>query len=797
MISKDNKFKSFNDAKDKIAFMKEADLPIDQKIWDWYQEWEEEELQMQSVAKKYPIYSHLKNQIGYTDELQNCIHKTVDELLKDGEGADKPGLLLGKIQSGKTRAFVGVMALCFDKGIDICVILTKGTKPLAEQTVLRMNADFYDFVDGKQQDPSIPEVKIYDIIEVKTGIPQYNLSSNKVIIVCKKEARNLEHLITLFNKNKKIIDNKKVLIIDDEADFAGHSFTSKDGKDKMLKITSLVNKFRGILKYCRLLNVTATPYSLYLQPDDEIIIDNGKVLPAKPRFTVLVPIHKDYVGGKQYFEDSQDPTSMYNSLYCAVSEKCMSVFRLPRANYLKNTYSLNILEIRLSVITYLMATAIRKIQNKGFYRSSFLVHIDIGKQSHSLQVDLLEAVIETVRVSLNLGNQQMNPIDYTSLNMIYSLLNLSIEAGKKEGVLPKDLLIPQQDEVQEEMKKILNQKDFRIVPVNSDNDVKQLLDKRSGQLKLDLTSNIFVGGGILDRGITIDHMLAFFYGRDAKTKQQDTVLQHARMYGNRSKEDMAVTRFYTTPSVYAALVRINELDNQLRDWFESSVTRGTDPSAVFVGYDSIKGIRPCAANKLTISDTLTIKPQKRVLPIGFQTLSNSEIKGTIKKIDGILSKPEYQKRDKDGFFKMGKAEVLNILELINKTFYRHPKRIRKGQTVLSVYQDAIDWDFEEMIACLEYCLQNISDNKIYAMVRGIPNLRELSRKRTNGSFIDSPDYGREDVAPSKAKAIDRPVIMFIKQKGDKDKGWHDAPFYWPVLMTQQNLTAAVYSKDEQ
>ena len=797
MISTDNKFKSFNDAKDKIAFLKDAGLSIDQKLWDWYQEWEEEEQQKQSVAKQYPIYSHLKNQIGYTDELQDCIHKTVDELMKDGEGAEKPGLLLGKIQSGKTRAFVGVMALGFDRGLDICVILTKGTKPLAEQTVLRMNADFYDFVDGRQQDPSKPEVKIYDIIEVKTGIPQYNLSSNKVIIVCKKEARNLEYLIKLFNNNKAIIDKKKVLIIDDEADFAGHSFTSKDGKDQMLKITSLVNQFRGILKYYRLLNVTATPYSLYLQPDDEIIINNGKVLPAKPRFTVLVPIHKDYIGGKQYFEDSQDPESMYNSLYCAVSEKCMSVFRLPRANYLKNTYSPNILEIRLSVITYLMATAIRRIQNGGFYRSSFLVHIDIGKQSHSLQSDLLEAVIETVRDSLNLGNQKMNALDLMAICTIYSLLCKSIEAGKKEGLLPSDILVPQQDEVQAEMQKILNQKDFRIVPVNSDNDVKQLLDKRTGQLKLELTANIFVGGGILDRGITIDHMLGFFYGRDAKTKQQDTVLQHARMYGNRSKEDMSVTRFYTTPSVYAALVRINELDNQLRDWFESSVTRGTDPSAVFVGYDTTKGIRPCAANKLTISDTLTIKPSKRVLPIGFQTLSNSEIKGTIKKIDSILSKPEYQKRDKDGFFEIGKAEVLNILELINKTFYRHPKRARKGQTVLSVYQDAVDWDFEEMIASLEYCLQNVADNKMYAMVRGIPDIRELSRKRQNGCFIDAPDDGRTDVAPSKAKAVDRPVMMFIKQKGDKDKGWHDAPFYWPVLMTPQKLTAAVYSKDEQ
>ena len=172
MISKDNIFISFDDAKEKIAFMNKAKIAITQQHWNWYQEWEEEELQMQSVAKQYPIYTHLKNQIGYTDELQEFIKKTTDALLKDGEGADKPGLLLGKIQSGKTRAFVGVMALCFDRGVDICVILTKGTKPLAEQTVLRMNADFYDFVDGKQQNPNLPEVKIYDIIEVKTGIPQ-------------------------------------------------------------------------------------------------------------------------------------------------------------------------------------------------------------------------------------------------------------------------------------------------------------------------------------------------------------------------------------------------------------------------------------------------------------------------------------------------------------------------------------------------------------------------------------------------------------------------------------------------
>ena len=35
--------------------------------------------------------------------------------------SDRPGILLGKIQSGKTRAFLGVIAEAFDNGYDIAV----------------------------------------------------------------------------------------------------------------------------------------------------------------------------------------------------------------------------------------------------------------------------------------------------------------------------------------------------------------------------------------------------------------------------------------------------------------------------------------------------------------------------------------------------------------------------------------------------------------------------------------------------------------------------------------------------
>src|SRR4051812_18183998 len=49
---------------------------------------------------------------------------------------------------------------------------------------------------------------------------------------------------------------------------------------------------------------------------------------------------------------------------------------------------------------------------------------------------------------------------------------------------------------------------------------------------------------IFDRGITIPNMIAFYYGRNPKTMQADTVLQHSRMYGARDRRDLAVTRFH-------------------------------------------------------------------------------------------------------------------------------------------------------------------------------------------------------------------------------------------------------------
>ena len=88
------------------------------------------------------------------------------------------------------------------------------------------------------------------------------------------------------------------------------------------------------------------------------------------------------------------------------------------------------------------------------------------------------------------------------VNKAYNNLAPSIHAG--------DGWLPEQDGVLCEAQQYLPS--IQVEKVNSENDVKNLLD-RQGQLELRNRLNIFIGGQILDRGLTIGNLIGFYYGR--------------------------------------------------------------------------------------------------------------------------------------------------------------------------------------------------------------------------------------------------------------------------------------------
>lgn len=746
---------------------------------------------LENISDDEYIFSTMKLHNKFmTPEKEQVVREMADQLMSTGENAMQPCLLLGKVQCGKTDTFLSIMGLCFDLGIDVAIVMTKGTNTLTSQTIKRLNKDFRFFKDQQTYNQRVV-VSVWDILDLghRGGFTDYQLKdpANKFIIVVKKEDTNLKYLNELF-ENSAILRSKKVLVCDDEADFASRNYYRRKGEISLLRIAEHIEKFITLPAFCRYLQITATPYSLYLQPDGTVQLRDGEeASPWLPRYTGLVPIHSKYIGGKQYYELSEDENSMYSCLYQPVDKVCIDILSARNEWYLQSkAHSSNLESLTYAVVSYLFAAAIRSIQvkkkyNKKYY-SSCLIHCEISKKNHAWQEELISEIIKDVKSAfLENANSDLHILDLE--NAAYESFRLSNELGNRYELINE--AFPSFGEVEAEVKRILQYNDYTVNVVNSENPVSTMLNE-SGQLRLEQALNFFIGGNILDRGITIDNMLCFFYGRDPKKFQMDTVLQHARMYGARDKEDMACTRFFTTNDIYDVLKTINNIDSMMYDYLKAhrDTVQTDDFTSMVIGYDP--RIKASAANKYTPANTKVLRPKMRILPVGFQTGSYKEIIDAKQRIDELVAGCEDYAHvtDDNPFFLMPYETAVEIIHLIDSTF-------RYGE---EYENEDYKWDSNEMLTALEHATFD-TDGMIYCLHRTNRNIsreRDRSFASTN-KWADAPDDGRNDIAPSRAIAVSRPVLMLLGQNGSSAQGWRDAPFYWPVLMLQQDLIPGIFT----
>mgnify|MGYP002624575606 CR=1 FL=1 len=719
-----------------------------------------------------PIYDALRANAKYplTADKRKCIEDTARQLLDNEPHAEEPGLLLGCVQGGKTDTFEHIIALCFDRGIDTVVFLTKGTNALAQQTKKRFEQDFAPLKPSNNLNQTATVV-IEDIMALrKTGLVKAVVDKSKYIIVCKKETNNLKALIKLY-KDLPFLKDKRVLIVDDEADYASRSYktvkVTKKGQapkpvTKVAKIGEQINDFRKMLKYNRLLLVTATPYNLFLQPDGSLNLGGKSIKSLRPRFVSIVPMHDQYIGGKQYFVDSDDPNSMYNNLHIPIDQDTIDLLSGGQGNDG---------EIRFAIGQNLVGTAIRRIQqrDKGIdYKSSMVIHVQIKKVYHQGQADIVNDIMNDF--SVHFAGKSLDQNVEKLLQMAYDDIAVSSKKARKQKLTK--LRIPTFETVLEEVRAFFANSNYCVRVVNSDNDVDSLLDSDTGELKLDAAINIFVEGNILDRGVTISNMLSFIYGRCPSTFQQDTVTQHQRMFGARPLDDMVVTRFYAHPLIYCRLKAIYGLDEYLREQLANN-----SPVQILKVRSNM---RPCAESKVMASDIIVVKEQTRYYPRGIQTGGARTIGRIVMDIDAQLDAAfNAGKTDADGFIEMKVDDVIRILEKIKSTYVYGPKHKNTEYKL----------EPEAQMALLKHC-SKLSGGKVWVARR---TGRNTSRTKQNGVFTNAPDNGTSDLGPARAKAIDKPVVLMIRQEGKQANGWRDTPFYWPVLLTQKTTPSALFA----
>jgi hypothetical protein len=85
--------------------------------------------------------------------------------------------------------------------------------------------------------------------------------------------------------------------------------------------------------------------------------------------------------------------------------------------------------------------------------------------------------------------------------------------------------------------------------------------------------------------------------------------------------------------------------------------------------------------------------------------------------------------------------------------------------------------------------------KVWVVVR---EDRDIDRRRDKGKgrFQDSPDTGRQKAGETRIArevAIDTPALILLRQNGKEEHYWRGTPFWWPILVTPQNMRAMVFA----
>lgn len=145
----------------------------------------------------------------------------LDEVLAERTFSPSPhgnGLVVGRVQSGKTRNYIGLMLDAADKGWNVIIVLTSAIKALAQQTRSRIAEEFAHV--GASNKQFTHELDFLSS-ETANGIAGAELDGDFLYWgVAMKETNSLNRIRTWLNAEMQPIKKMRVMIIDDEADNA-------------------------------------------------------------------------------------------------------------------------------------------------------------------------------------------------------------------------------------------------------------------------------------------------------------------------------------------------------------------------------------------------------------------------------------------------------------------------------------------------------------------------------------------------------------------------------------------------
>lgn len=424
-------------------------------------------------------------------------------------------LLVGKVQSGKTSNLEMLTALAFDNGYNFLVIYGGYDNTLLDQTTGRFKKTFGIEDNGQKGKPVLlSTANPNELAALNDDILEELIEEEKpVIITAMKRPGALEKVNTVLGK----IDRSKIrgYIIDDEGDQASLN-TSKNKEEDSSATYAQICKMKRLFNNPLYYSVTATPHA-------NIFLDSiSELCPASAK---LIEPGEGYCGGECYHMGDSDIIFPIDPDDTVV----MDEGRLPES-------------LREALYHFILASVL--IRYKDEDESTMIIHSYRNRDPHSMIYTMVQSFKDELLSQLM--DEEGKNIAFKKFEAMY----LKYFSDDVRTTFPFDTI---RGDLLTVVKKVY------VILKNSDGASTQGFETLKKH-------RIYVGGDLLQRGVTFENLVTTYYTRWATQGNMDTNLQRARWFGYRSKY-LDICKIFTTKEISEQYSILTDIELELWEQF--------------------------------------------------------------------------------------------------------------------------------------------------------------------------------------------------------------------------------------
>lgn len=547
---------------------------------------------------------------------KNC-HWILNHLSRDTRSSGPvKGLVMGSVQSGKTANMIGLAAMAAHYDWNLIIILSGTIDNLRKQTRDRFFRDLkrsgglswrvLDYTSNPDYFVDIDDQKRYLSDDLSLNIFQGGVSDHKwlhrYVMVCLKNSKRLERLITWLHSNPGKAARMRILVIDDEADQASvNTRKMKEGLDEEeiertavnQLIIDLVNgcnadgaKTTAPFQAMNYISFTATPYANVLNEAYE-----SSLYPKN--FISSLPESKEYFGAKVIFGSCSDDT--YPGLDIIRNIPDTEVKGL-KAVHDGTAFSIPD-EMKKSVAWFLCAAAI--LRSRGHKKPiSMLIHTTALQNGHLFEYEAIRDWLNRERMTGSIVDLCESVYsDEAGRFTFEDLKNGYPDYGNLDKVDP---IMPQFSDIKAEVLSLLSEIENILMGENKqlsyhnyglhlcvdncrankyaeDGTYLRIIYPTSEQLAALAKAPVFIvmGGNTLSRGLTLEGLVCTYFARNSNLA--DTLMQMARWFGYRNGYEL-LQRIWMPHAVEEKYRLLEKIDEKLKAEFEDFMERGISPA---------------------------------------------------------------------------------------------------------------------------------------------------------------------------------------------------------------------------